>query len=83
MSDGQQIKEHVLQMAAMDVEKLFSIIGDLGFIGYKISLCKLKGYSLKQCANKFHVSKSCAQRSYKKCIVNRYDIHLKRIFSLN
>ena len=75
-------KEHIARLAAAEIEELFSIVGDLGHVGYRISLCKLKGFSHQQCASKFGISKQAAQRSWEKCIEKRYDITLKRIFQL-
>lgn len=73
-------KEDILQMAANEVELLFTIIGDLGYIGYKISMCKLHGNSYQQCATKFGISRSAARRYYEKCVEYRHDIALKQIF---
>lgn len=82
MSEAQQIKEQCLTMAAAELELLLKIIGDLGYIGYKISLCKVKGYSYAQCGRKFRVSKSLAQWHWNSCRNKGYDLHLKRIFNL-
>ena len=75
-------KDEIMKMATAEVELLFNIIGDLGYIGYKISMCKLKGYSHQQCANKFGISKQTARRLYAKCVENRHDIALKKLFQI-
>jgi hypothetical protein len=75
-------KEELMRMATTEVEELLNIIGDLGYTGYKISMCKLSGYSYQQCANKFRISKQTARRLYAKCVENRYDIALKKIFQI-
>jgi hypothetical protein len=75
-------KEDIMKMAAGEVQLLLDIIGDLGYVGYKISMCKLYGNSYQQCANKFGIDKSAAQRHYEKCIEKQYDIALKKIFGL-
>jgi len=82
MSESEQIKRQVLGMAISEIEELLNIIGDLGYLGYKISLCKIKGNSYQQCANKFNIPKSTAQTYYEKCTEKAYDIALKRIFQL-
>lgn len=82
MSEAEQLKEQCLTMAATELELLFTIIGDLGFVGYKISLCKLKGYSYNQCRRKHGISRPQAQRHWKNCRNKGYDIHLKRMFNL-
>lgn len=71
-----------MTMAASELQELLTIIGELGYLGYKISMCKLKGNSYQQCATRFGITKSAAQRYWEKCIENRYDISLKRIFAL-
>jgi hypothetical protein len=76
------LKEQMMLMAVSDIELLFCIISDLSFEGYKISLCKLKGYSLQQCATKFGVSKSNAQYAWEKCQEKNYDVELKRLFMI-
>jgi len=81
-NETEKIKQQMIGMAVTDMEKLFEIIGELGFIGYKISMCKIKGYSYKQCALKYGVSKSAAQRFWQKCIDKRYDIALKNLFQI-
>jgi hypothetical protein len=82
MSEAEQLKKQCLEMAATELELLMSIIGDLGFVGYKISLCKIKGYSYNQCRRKYGISRPQAQRHWKKCREKEYDIHLKRMFNL-
>jgi hypothetical protein len=82
MSEEQRIKEQCLQMAATEMEKLFTIIGDLGYPGYKIAMCRLKGYSYLQCAHKFGISKSLAQWYWNSCQKKGYDIDLKKIFNI-
>lgn len=82
MSEAEQIKILCLTKAAKDMEELFNIIGDLGYVGYKISMCKMKGYSYQQCANKLGISKALAQYHYEKCKEKLYDTALKRIFKL-
>ena len=69
-------------MAVTDMELLLHIISDLSFTGYKISLCKLKGYSLQQCANKYGLTKEQARYSWNKCVEKKYDEDLKRLFSV-
>lgn len=75
-------KEELLRMAASEMEELLNIIGELGYTGYKISMCKLQGNSYQQCANKFRISKQTARRLFAKCVDNRHDIALKKIFQL-
>jgi len=75
-------KEDIMKMAAEELQELFKIIGDLGYEGYKISMCKLKGNSYGKCAQKLGLDRSAAQRHFRKCIDKRYDIALKRIFSI-
>lgn len=82
MSEGEQIKILCLTQAAKEVEELMHIIGELGFVGYRISMCKIKGNSYQQCANKYGISKALAQYHYEKCKEKLYDIALKRIFKL-
>lgn len=82
MSEAEHIKEHCAKMAAAELELLLKIIGDLGYVGYKISLCKLKGSSYSQCKSKIGVSRAKVQRHWKTCRSMGYDIHLKRIFNL-
>lgn len=79
---NEHIKQHMMRMAVEEVELLLSIIGDLGFDGYKICMCKLHGNSYQQCSNKFNIPKSSAQRYWEKCTQNEYDIALKKIFGL-
>jgi hypothetical protein len=82
MSEEQRIKEQCLQMAGAEIEMLFTIIGDLGYIGYKISMCKLKGLSYSQCGAKLGVSRGKVQRYWRNCRRRGYDAHLKKIFNL-
>lgn len=82
MSEEQRIKEQCLRMAQTEMERLFTIIGNLGYVGYKISMCKLKGYSYLQCANKFGISKSLAQYHWENCKSKGYDSDLIRIFNI-
>ena len=83
MSEAQQLKEQCLTMAVAELEQLMNIIGDLGFTGYKISLCRIKGLSYGQCARNFRVSKSLAQWYWESCQKKGYDIQLKKIFKLS
>jgi hypothetical protein len=82
MSEEQRIKEQCIQMAVTEMEQLLNIIGDLGYKGYKICMCRLKGYSYLQCAQKFGVKKSRAQYYWETCKNKGYDIHLKRMFKI-
>lgn len=82
MSSEQEIKQKVMSMAVSEMETLLNIIGDLGYCGYKISMCKLRGNSYQACANKFGIDKSTAQRYYEKCIEKQYDITLKELFQI-
>jgi hypothetical protein len=82
MSEEQRIKEQCLQMAASEIEKLFTIIGDLGYVGYKISMCKLKGLSYNQCGAKLGVSRGKVQRYWRNCRLKGYDHDLRRIFNI-
>lgn len=82
MSEAENIKEHCAKMAAAEVEVLFKIIGDLGYVGYKISMCKLKGSSYNQCKTKLGVSRALVQWHWKNCRRKGYDSHLKKIFNL-
>lgn len=69
-------------MAVAELEELLNIVGDLSFIGYKLSMCKLKGYSMQQCANKFGVTKETARYYFNKCVELQHDIALKKIFGI-
>lgn len=82
MSAEQEIKQQVMSMAVSDIELLLNIIGDLTYVGYKISLCKLKGNSYMQCAIKYNIQKSAAQYYFEKCIEKQYDIALRKLFNL-
>jgi hypothetical protein len=82
MSEAQLLKQQCLTMAAAELEQLLLIIGELGYVGYKISLCKIKGLSYTQCSRKFNISKSLAQFYWEKCQTKGYDIKLKNIFKL-
>lgn len=82
MSEAEQLKKQCLAMAATELELLMNIVGELGYEGYKISLCKIKGHSYNQCRRKYGISRSQSQRIWKKCRKNGYDIHLKRMFNL-
>lgn len=82
MSEAQQLKEQCLSMAVAELEQLMNIIGDLGYIGYKISLCRLKGSSYLQCAQKFNISKSLAQYYWNNCISKGYDQTLQKMFNI-
>jgi hypothetical protein len=81
MTEAEQLKILCLTQAAKDIERLLNIIGDLGYVGYKISLCKIKGYSHKQCARKFGISKSLAQWHWDNCRKKGYHIHLEKMFA--
>lgn len=76
------LKEQIAKLAAEELEELLSIVGDLGNVGYKICLCKLKGFSYQQCANKFGIQRANAQKIWVKCRKKGYDEALKRIFYL-
>lgn len=71
-----------MEMAVHDVELLFGIIGDLSFIGYKVALSKLYGYSLQECANKYRITKRAAQYYCEKSVEKKYDIELRRMFNI-
>lgn len=82
MSETEQIKRKVIGMAATELEEFLNIIGDLTHTGYKISMCKLRGFSYQQCANKLGITKAAAQRYFEKCIEKGYDITLRRLFNI-
>lgn len=82
MSEAEQLKKQCMIMAVEQIEELLNIIGELGYIRYKIVLCKLKGNSLLQCAIKCRVTKRIAQKAWEKSTRNGYDIALKKIFQL-
>lgn len=82
MSEAQLIKEQCLRMAAAELEQLMNIIGDLGYVGYKISLCRIRGFSYLQCGSKFGISKALAQWHWRNCRKKGYDIKLKQIFNM-
>jgi hypothetical protein len=82
MSEAQQIKEQCITMAVAELELLMNIIGDLGYIGYKVSLCRLKGLSYGRCSRNFKIKKSLAQYYWESCQQKGYDLHLKRMFHL-
>lgn len=81
-NDAQNIKERAMEMPVAQIETLLNIIGDLGFLGYRVSMCKLKGGSYQQCANRMNISKRLAQFYFEKCRKNGYDISLMEIFNL-
>lgn len=81
--DIKRVKELCITQASSDVEQLLKIIGDLGYVGYRISLCKLYGYSYKQCAIRYGVRRSHAQKYFEKCTRLGYSEDLKRIFRIN
>lgn len=81
MSEDQQIKEKCISMAADDFSLLLTIIGELGYPGYRIAICKLRGASYNQCKISLGVSRQAVQRHWKKCREMGYDLHLKRIFN--
>lgn len=83
MSEEQRIKEACLRTAQADMELLFTIIGELGYTGYKIAMCKIKGNSYLQCAQKLGISKSLAQYHWENCKQKGYDSNLKKIFNIN
>jgi hypothetical protein len=82
MSEAEQLKKECLTMAVAELELLMNIIGDLGFPGYRVSLCRLKGYSYGQCARNAKISKSLAQWYWETCQKRGYDVQLKQIFKL-
>lgn len=75
-------KEEILRMATKDVEMIFIIVGSLGYVGYKVSMCKLKNYSYSQCAIKFGITKELACYYWRKCKKEGFDKELIRIFSI-
>jgi hypothetical protein len=81
MSEAQELKQQCLTMAAEDFGLLMVIIGDLGYPGYRIAICKLKGASYNQCRISLGVSRGTVQRRWKKCKKKGYDLHLKRMFN--
>lgn len=82
MSEAEQLKKECLTMAATELEQLMNIIGDLGYPGYRVSLCRIKGGSYNQCRLRLGISRSKAQRHWKSCRKKGYDADLKRIFRL-
>lgn len=82
MSTEQEIKQQVMCMAVGEIEILLNIISDLGYVGYKISMCKIKGFSYMQCAQKFGIPKSTAQSYWEKCTQKAYDIALRKLFNI-
>ena len=83
MTEAQKLKIACISMAAAEIELLFKIVGDLGHLGYKVSLYRLYGASYNQCAQKFGISKSLAQFHWYKCIDKGYDSDLRRMFNLS
>lgn len=81
-AETESLKKDVMNMAVSDLELLFKVIGDLTFTGYKISLCRLRGYSYQQCATKFGISKREAQKYYERCLNMGHDEFLKKTFNL-
>jgi len=77
--ESKELKQKLLMMAVSEVELLLTIIGELGFIGYKVVLFNLRGQSLQQCATKFKISKRTAQYIIKKSNEKGYSMDLKRI----
>lgn len=82
MSETQKTKEQLLQMAAGDLEQFLHIVGELGFKGYKVCLCRLHGKSLQQCAKKHGVSVMFVRWAWEKCQANGYDAVLKNLFHI-
>lgn len=82
MSEAQELKQQCLTMAVAELEQLLIIIGDLGYVGYKISLCRIKGFSYGQCARNFRIKKSVVQYHWENCRKKGYDISLKKMFNL-
>jgi hypothetical protein len=82
MSEAEQLKKECMAMAVAELEQLMNIIGDLGYRGYRVSICRLKGYSYGQCAQNLNISKSLAQWYWESCQKKGYDIVLKQIFKM-
>lgn len=78
----ENIKHHVMTMAVNDLDAFLNIVSDLGHIGYKVSLCKLRGFSYLQCANKMGIGKPTAQFYFEKCKKKGYDVQLKKFFNI-
>jgi hypothetical protein len=81
MSEEQRIKEKCIEMAAEDFRLLLTIIGDLGYPGYRIAICKLRGASYTKCCISLGVSRAMVQRYWKKCKIRGYDSELRRMFN--
>lgn len=75
-------QEHIAKLAVQELEELLSIIGDLSYPGYKIAMCKIRGFSYQQCANRMGLHKEHARKLWLKCVQNGHDITLKRIFHI-
>ena len=81
MSEAQELKQQCLTMAAEDFGLLMVIIGDLGYPGYRIAICRLRGASYSKCSINLRVSRAMVQRHWKKCKKKGYDTELKRLFN--
>jgi hypothetical protein len=75
-------KEEIMKMAVDDVENLLIIVGDLTHLGYRISLCRLRGSSINQCAQKFKTTPDTVRYYFKKCGELHHTLTLKRIFNI-
>lgn len=75
-------KEEMMKMAQADLEKWLQIIGDLGTLGYRVSLSRLHGFSLQQCALKHRTTKKIVRSCWAKCVRFGHDKELIRIFSI-
>jgi hypothetical protein len=75
-------KEHLARMAAEELEELLQIIGDISYVGYKISLCKIYGNSYMQCAIRFGIDRETARRLWAKCVEKQHDKALIKIFGI-
>lgn len=82
MSEAEQLKKECVAMAAAELQILMNIIGDLGYAGYRVSICRLKGGSYNQCRLRLGISRSKAQRHWKNCLKKGYHNDLKRIFKI-
>lgn len=71
-----------MKMKAEDLAAVLQIIGDLGILGYRVSLHRLSGNSWQQCAQKFGTTRKMVRYSYSKCVRLGHDKDLVRIFGI-
>jgi hypothetical protein len=74
-------KDQIMKMTAEDLGRVIEIIGELGTLGYRISLYRMQGNSLQQCAQKFSTTRETVRYYWGKCVEKEHDKTLTRIFA--